>query len=74
MRVDEFDYTLPEELIADRPAPERTGSRLMVVDRATGEIVWRNNRLEDELAIPAADTGDPVVAAVGEGEQGDGWL
>ncbi|MCB9783369.1 MAG: tRNA preQ1(34) S-adenosylmethionine ribosyltransferase-isomerase QueA [Candidatus Omnitrophica bacterium] len=42
MRVDEFDYSLPEELIADRPAPERTGSRLMVVDRASGEIAHRH--------------------------------
>ena len=29
----DFDYVLPPELIAQSPAPERTGSRLLHVDR-----------------------------------------
>jgi S-adenosylmethionine:tRNA ribosyltransferase-isomerase len=29
LTVDEFDYALPEELIAQHPAPERTASRLL---------------------------------------------
>ena len=29
MRVSEFDYELPAELIAQHPAPSRTGSRLL---------------------------------------------
>ena len=33
MRIDEFDYHLPEELIAQTPLKNRTESRLMVVDR-----------------------------------------
>jgi S-adenosylmethionine:tRNA ribosyltransferase-isomerase len=33
-----IEYRLPEELIAQRPAVERTHSRLMVVDRAGGSI------------------------------------
>jgi S-adenosylmethionine:tRNA ribosyltransferase-isomerase len=33
-----FDYDLPEELIAQRPAHRRDASRLMVVDRASGSI------------------------------------
>lgn len=33
MRVDEFDYQLPEELIAQTPLKSRSSSRLMVVDR-----------------------------------------
>lgn len=33
MRVDEFDYELPEELIAQKPADKRDASRLMVVHR-----------------------------------------
>ena len=32
MRVDEFDYHLPEELIALRPASPRDAARLLVVD------------------------------------------
>lgn len=38
MRVDEFDFYLPEELIAQTPLLQRSESRLMVVDKATGEI------------------------------------
>lgn len=38
MRVEDFDYPLPESLIADRPPEERTDSRLMVVRRDIGEI------------------------------------
>lgn len=33
MRLQQFDYDLPEELIAQRPLRERAASRLMVVDR-----------------------------------------
>ena len=38
MRVSEFDYDLPPELIAQEPLAERSASRLMVVERATGRI------------------------------------
>ncbi len=34
MRTSDFDYPLPEELIAQTPAEPRDSSRLMVVDRA----------------------------------------
>ena len=37
MRIDEFDYDLPEKLIAQKPADRRDGSRLLVVNRETGE-------------------------------------
>ncbi|MBQ4596061.1 MAG: tRNA preQ1(34) S-adenosylmethionine ribosyltransferase-isomerase QueA, partial [Firmicutes bacterium] len=33
MRIDEFDYNLPEELIAQKPADKRDSSRLLVVHR-----------------------------------------
>lgn len=36
MRLDAFDYDLPESLIAQEPLPERSASRLMVVERASG--------------------------------------
>jgi S-adenosylmethionine:tRNA ribosyltransferase-isomerase len=38
LRVDDFDYELPAELIAQTPLPQRDRSRLMVVERATGAI------------------------------------
>ncbi len=38
MRTDEFDYTLPQELIAQEPVEPRDHARLMVVRRDTGEI------------------------------------
>ena len=37
MRTEDFDYKLPEELIAQHPADKRDFSRLMVVDRKTGK-------------------------------------
>jgi S-adenosylmethionine:tRNA ribosyltransferase-isomerase len=38
LRTADFDYDLPDELIAQRPAPERDGSRLMVLDRENQSI------------------------------------
>ncbi|MEH7223115.1 tRNA preQ1(34) S-adenosylmethionine ribosyltransferase-isomerase QueA [Bacillus sp. JJ1566] len=38
MKVDLFDFDLPEELIAQTPLENREASRLMVVDKETGEI------------------------------------
>ncbi|TCP54408.1 S-adenosylmethionine--tRNA ribosyltransferase-isomerase [Tumebacillus sp. BK434] len=38
MRVEEFDFHLPEKLIAQHPLLERTASRLMALNKRTGEI------------------------------------
>lgn len=38
MRTDDFDYNLPEELIAQEPAAVRDECRLLVMDRAGGEV------------------------------------
>ncbi len=38
MKVTDFDFYLPEELIAQHPLEKRDQSRLMVLDRNTGEI------------------------------------
>ena len=38
MRVSDFDFDLPPELIAQEPLAERSASRLMVVDRRGGAI------------------------------------
>ncbi|MEC9092402.1 MAG: tRNA preQ1(34) S-adenosylmethionine ribosyltransferase-isomerase QueA, partial [Planctomycetota bacterium] len=36
--IDDYDYELPKELIAQDPLPNRSDSRLMVVDRKSGTI------------------------------------
>lgn len=41
MRTDDFDYELPSGLIAQRPVSPRDSCRLMVVDRASGQIDHR---------------------------------
>lgn len=38
MKISEFDYHLPEELIAQHPMEQREGSRLLVIHRETGEL------------------------------------
>ena len=41
MRTSDFDYPLPPELIAQTPAEPRDSSRLLVLDRATGNTEHR---------------------------------
>jgi S-adenosylmethionine:tRNA ribosyltransferase-isomerase len=38
MKLSDFDYHLPKELIAQYPAPERDRARLLVLDRSNGNI------------------------------------
>ena len=38
MKTADFDYHLPPELIAQEPLADRAASRMMVVNRATGEV------------------------------------
>lgn len=38
MRTEEFDYDLPESLIAQHPSDKRDEARMMVLDKNTGEI------------------------------------
>ena len=38
MKTDDFDYELPKELIAQTPLEKRDESRLLVLDKETGEI------------------------------------
>ncbi|NKI20515.1 tRNA preQ1(34) S-adenosylmethionine ribosyltransferase-isomerase QueA [Paenibacillus dendritiformis] len=41
MDVNLFDFDLPERLIAQTPLPERTASRLLALNRRTGEVEHR---------------------------------
>ena len=41
MKVSDFDYDLPPELIAQAPAERRDGARMMVLDRAARAIAQR---------------------------------
>lgn len=42
MKVSDFDFYLPEELIAQHPLEKRDASRLMVLDKKTGNIEHRS--------------------------------
>jgi S-adenosylmethionine:tRNA ribosyltransferase-isomerase len=55
--VSDFDFELPEELIAQQPPVERAGARMLQVDRSTGE--WRDGWFREfpELLHP----GDVLV-------------
>ncbi|MCB2166076.1 MAG: tRNA preQ1(34) S-adenosylmethionine ribosyltransferase-isomerase QueA [Deltaproteobacteria bacterium] len=43
--LDDYDYVLPEERIAQTPAPERDQARLMVMNRRTGAV--RHHQFHD---------------------------
>ncbi len=50
MKTSDFYYDLPQELIAQTPSERRDGSRLMLLDKITGETVHRHfYDLVDEL-------------------------
>lgn len=42
MNVKDYDYDLPEELIAQDPLEDRSSSRLMVLDHQTGDVEHRH--------------------------------
>ncbi len=44
MKLSDFEYELPPELIAQEPADKRDESKLLVLNRATGEICHRQFR------------------------------
>lgn len=44
MKIDEFDYFLPKELIAQTPLVDRDQSRLLVVDRKEGSLSHKKFR------------------------------
>ena len=56
MRVDAFDYQLPGELIAQRPAALREASRMLLLDRQSG--AWEDRAFAE---LPALLRGDELV-------------
>ncbi len=42
MHLSEFDYDLPEELIAQQPLPQRDASRMLVADAASNSLIDAN--------------------------------
>jgi len=57
MKLSDFDYNLPKNLIAQYPAEKRDGSRLLVLHRATGRI---EHRIFRDI-IEYLDPGDLLV-------------
>jgi S-adenosylmethionine:tRNA-ribosyltransferase-isomerase (queuine synthetase) len=47
MKLSEFDFDLPEELVANYPSENRDESRLMVIHRETG-LFFRRRRDDHE--------------------------
>ena len=71
MKTDDFDYNLPEELIAQTPLEKRDNSKLMVVDKETGEItheVFSNiiNYLNKDDVLVLNDTKVLPARIIGE--------
>lgn len=58
MRTEDFNYDLPEELIAQEPAPVRDACRMLVMDRETGALEDRIFHDIEEYLRP----GDLLVA------------
>ena len=61
MKLSEFSYELPSELIAEYPTEERDESRLMVLNRAAGTIEHKEfkdilNYFDDQDLILANNT------------------
>lgn len=56
MRVDELDYHLPKDFIAQRPLANRAGSRLLLLHRTSGE--WEDRRFAD---LPDLLRGDELL-------------
>src|SRR5438034_9579656 len=56
MELDELDYNLPPDLIAQHPAARRDASRLLVYERSSGDV--RHRRFSD---LPGELARNPLV-------------
>ena len=73
MTVEDFDYDLPEELIAQTPLDKRDSSRLLVLDKKTGEIEHKHffdivDYLEEGDTLVLNDTKVLPARLIGEKE------
>lgn len=71
MKVEEFDYNLPEELIAQKPLEQRDSSKLLVLDKKTGEVEHKHfydilNYLEKGDTLVLNDTKVLPARLIGE--------
>ena len=74
MKVEEFDYNLPEELIAQKPLEQRDSSKLLVLDKKTGEVEHKHfydilNYLEKGDTLVLNDTKVLPARLIGEKEE-----
>jgi S-adenosylmethionine:tRNA ribosyltransferase-isomerase len=79
VELSEFDYSLPLELIAQHPAPQREASRLMAVDRESGRVehsVFRELRrfLRPDDLLVLNDTRVIPARLFGRAEGRTGWI
>ena len=73
MRTDDFDYYLPEELIAQTPLENRSDSKLLIMDRDTGDVqheIFSNivNYLDSNDVLVFNDTKVIPARLIGEKE------
>ena len=73
MKTEDFSYDLPEELIAQTPLEKRDSSRLMVLDKETGEVthdIFYNiiNYLEEGDVLVLNNTKVLAARLIGEKE------
>ena len=73
MKTDDFDYKLPERLIAQTPLEKRDDSKLMILDRKTGEIIHETfhniiNYLDKDDVLVLNDTKVIPARIIGEKE------
>ena len=71
VKTDDFDYYLPEELIAQTPLEKRDSSRLLVLDKQTGEIEHKHftdiiNYLNEGDTLVLNDTKVMPARIIGE--------
>ena len=85
MKLEDFDYDLPRELIAQVPARERTASRLLHLDGASGAL--EDLTFPDIVALVQPDDtivvndtrvikarrGDPVAHDINSPPPQPGW-